>query len=210
MIARLGLLGVLFGAFWLSFAGQPVPARADEPQYVGRTRQQWVAEYDAGGEQQRSHAAWALSQFAVQQAGAADSMLWLNQLIQLVESNSSTVRYWGLTGLGQFLGKLDADHPACASALAVLQDSLKDTSASARVVAAEALARSGRPQAALPVLVEAMQHPQESVRIQATSALASLGEAARPALPTLQRATTDDSEYVKRIAARTIARLTAK
>jgi HEAT repeat protein len=210
MIARFGLAAVLIGGFGLPVAGQPASARGEEPQFVGRTRQQWVAEYDAGGEQQRSHAAWALSQFAVQQAGAADSMLWLNQLVQLVESNSPTVRYWGLTGLGQFLGKLDADHLARATGRDALQNSLNDTSASARVVAAEALARLGKPQSALPVLVAAMQSPQESVRIQATSALASLGETARPALPTLQRATTDDSEYVKRIASRAIARLTAK
>jgi HEAT repeat protein len=52
-----------------------------------------------------------------------------------------------------------------------------------------------------------MESPQESVRIQAVAALAKLGPAARQAVATLTAATTDPSEYVKRISSRALAQL---
>jgi HEAT repeat protein len=188
----------------------PLWAAAEEPRFVGRTREEWTAVLDSGSRRQRSQAAWALSQFAVQEAGPQNTMVWLNELYLLIESDSPTVRYWGLTGLGQFLTKIDASHPARDTALQVLMDSLKDRSPAARIAAAEALGRAGRPGRALPVLTDALQNPQEAIRIQAVKALENLGPAARPVLAELQAATTDTSEYVKRISTRTVATLEAK
>jgi HEAT repeat protein len=59
----------------------------------------------------------------------------------------------------------------------------------------------------LAVLVESLSHPQDAVRMQAITALERWGEAARPALASLRKATADSSEYVKRIATRALAKL---
>jgi HEAT repeat protein len=189
----------------LSLAGSTLAA--DEPRIIGRTRQDLVRELESGSRRQRVHAAWALSQLAVQQAGPDDTMVWLNELYLLVESDSSSVRYWGLVGLGQFLSKLDRNHPARATAVKVLTEALADRSLAARVAAAESLALAGQPRDALPVLIDAMKSPQESVRIQAVSALERLGSSAAPARATLQAAAEDASEYVKRISTRALQRL---
>jgi HEAT repeat protein len=182
-------------------------AVAEEHRFAGRTREEWVGELDSGNRRQRSHAAWALSQFAVQEAGPQNTMVWLNELYLLVESDSPSVRYWGLVGLGQFLPKLAANHPARATAVQVLATSLKDQSPGARLAAAEALARAGQTSTALPVLVAALKDPQEATRIQAAMALENLGESARAALPEIKAATSDVSEYVKRISLRTVGKL---
>lgn len=201
MIVRSSLLAICLAAGCLA------SAVAEEPRFAGRTREQWVAVLDSGNRRQRNHAAWALSQFAVQEAGPQNTMLWLNELYILIESDSASVRYWGLIGLGQFLTKIDASHPARATAVQVLAASLKDRSPGARLAAAEALGRAGQSAKALPVLVEALKDPQDAIRIQAAMALENLGEAARPALPELNAATSDTSEYVKRISSRTVGKL---
>src|SRR5687768_3876967 len=134
MIARSSLVAMCLVAVWS--AG----LLAEEARFAGRTREEWVAVLDSGSRRQRTHAAWALSQFAAQQAGPQNTMLWLNELYLLVESDSPSVRYWGLNGLGQFLTKIDPAHPARATAVQVLADSLKDKSPGARLAAAEALA----------------------------------------------------------------------
>ena len=53
----------------------------------------------------------------------------------------------------------------------------------------------------------AMSDPQDAVRIQAIAALEKLGESARPGEATLRAATTDSSEYVKRISTRALIKL---
>ncbi len=184
--------------------------RGEEPQYLGRTRQEWVAAYESGGRRERTHAAWAISNFAVEQVGPTNTTLWLNELCLLAESESPPVRYWGVLGLGRLLSKLEADPTARETALAALGAAMKDKSDGPRLAAAEALGRAGRVDTALPVLVAAMSSPQEAARIQAITALANLGSAARPALTTVQAATTDPSEYVKRISTRTVAALEAQ
>ena len=204
MNARSSLVAICLAAVWS--AGLV----AEETRFTGRTREEWVAVLDSGSRRQRSHAAWALSQFAVQEAGPQNTMLWLNELYLLVESDSPSVRYWGLVGLGQFLTKIDAGHPARDTAVQVLSAGLKDRSPGARLAAAEALGRAGQGNKALPVLVAALADSQEATRIQAVMALENLGQTAQPALPELKAAMTDASEYVKRISARAVGKLEAK
>ena len=201
MIVRSSLLALCLAA--VCWEG----AVAEQPRFAGRTREEWVGILDSGNRRQRSHAAWALSQFAVQEAGPQNTMVWLNELYLLVESDSPSVRYWGLVGLGTFLTKLDASHPARATAIQVLAASLKDQSPGARLAAAEALARTGQSRMALPVLIAGLRDAQEATRIQAAMALENLGESARAALPEIKAATADASEYVKRISSRTVGKL---
>lgn len=202
---RLPLSVVILFAIVLPLAAGDV--RGEEPRFLGRTRREWVATYESGGRRERSHAAWAISNFAVEQVGPTNTTLWLNELCLLAESESPPVRYWGVLGLGRLLPKLEENSAARETAVAAIQSAMKDKSDGPRLAAAEALGRAGRVDAALPVLVAAMSSPQEAARIQAASALANLGSAARPALATLQAATTDPSEYVKRISTRAVAAL---
>jgi HEAT repeat protein len=93
------------------------------------------------------------------------------------------------------------------AAVNTLMPLLEDKAAAPRIAAAQALGALGKSDQALPVLVAAMNDPQESVRIQAVAALEKLGPAARPAVETLRTATSDSSEYVKRISARALSSL---
>lgn len=199
----LRILALFAVGFPLAAAG----LRGEEPRFLDRTRQEWVAAYESGGRRERLHAAWAISNFAVEQVGPTNTTLWLNELCLLAESESPSVRYWGILGLGRLLPKLEENSTAHETAVAAIQSAMKDKSDGPRLAAAEALGRAGRVDAALPVLVAAMSSPQEAARVQAASALANLGSAARPALAALQAATTDPSEYVKRISMRAVAAL---
>jgi HEAT repeat protein len=192
-------------------AGAANTARADEPRFLGRTRKEWVSELEASaGRRRRSHAAWALAQMADREAGPTGTMVWLNELFLLCEDESSTVRYWGQLGVQNFALKLPPNHPARASTIKLLMDAATDSSLAARIVAAKTLAQMGHADQGLEVLVDALQDPQESVRIQAIAALEKLGPTARPAEAALRVATSDPSEYVKRIATRALETLAAK
>jgi hypothetical protein len=182
-------------------------ASGNEPQFLGRTRAQWVSQLESGDRHQRRHSAWAISQMAIEQVNAENAMLWLNELCLLTEGASSSARYWGANGLGQFIQKLGGERAATAKARQALANLLADHSAGPRLAAAEALCQAGDVQRGLPVLVTAMSHPQDAIRIQAVTALERLGEPARPALETLKAASSDSSEYVKRLAARALAKL---
>ena len=108
---------------------------------------------------------------------------------------------------GQRDGVKDGGQTAVVNTLLPVLD---DKSAAPRIAAAEVLGLFGRVDKALPILESAMNDPQESVRIQAVAALEKLGSAARPAEKTLQKATSDSSEYVKRISQRALNRMGAE
>ncbi len=180
---------------------------AAEPTFLGRTRQQWVDQLESGQRRQRAPAAWAIQQFAVDEINPQNELVWLNELLLLTESNSSTSRYWGAIGLGRMIDKLPANSVVRAKAFEALPTLLMDGSLAVRIAAADGLLPASDRKAALAVLTEALAHPQEAVRIQAVTALERWGEAARPAMSALQLATTDTSEYIKRISSRALAKL---
>lgn len=180
---------------------------ADQPQFLGRTREQWIGVLESGDRRNRAYAAWALAEFAVRETDDQNAMVWLNELLILCESPSLSVRYWGVVGLGRAAGKLEATHPARTKAIEVLQQLLADASPGVRLSAAEWVGPLGRSRRALPILVQAMSDENEATRVQAVSALERWGEAARPAIGTLRAATNDSSEYVKRISTRALQRL---
>lgn len=180
---------------------------AAEPQFQGRTRREWVDQAEGGSRRQRIHAAWAIQQFAVEQISPENELVWLNELLLLIESNSSSARYWGAMGLGRIAGKLPEQSVARSQALAALPSLFNDVSFAVRIGAADAMLAAGDRQKALAVLVSGLAHPQEAVRIQAASALERWGQEARPATEPLTQATSDSSEYVKRIATRVLSKL---
>jgi HEAT repeat protein len=168
-----------------------------------------VDQLESGQRRQRSHSAWAIQQFAVEQIGARDELVWLNELLLLTENPNPSARYWGTVGLGRIVTRLPAESAARAKALEALPTLFDDSSPAVRVAAADALLPAADRTAALGVLVEMLAHPQEAVRIQAATALERWGEAARPGQSAILKATNDTSEYVKRIAARAAKKLSA-
>jgi HEAT repeat protein len=174
-----------------------------QDKFLGRTASEWNQELSSSNSQTRIHAAWAIAQFAGQTA----SVDHLPALIHLSKDGDPTIRYWGATGLGLYGKAMKDNSNKIAPVIDALQPLLNDASAAPRLAAAGSIASVGKPDLALPVLVAAMDDPQESVRIQAVSALEKMGPAARPALPTLQIAASDSSEYVKRISERSLASL---
>jgi N-sulfoglucosamine sulfohydrolase len=98
----------------------------------------------------------------------------------------ASVRFWAVIGLTHAGTPDDATIEA-------LRNRLADPSAEVRIVAAEALCRVDRSQAAVPVLVDALKHDSHWVRLQAAGALDRIGERARPALAALKQAAADPS-----------------
>jgi HEAT repeat protein len=181
-----------------------------EETFLGRSVDEWSTALTSSEGQKRVHAAWAIAQLASKSAGGPNDQLHFAELVKLLSDSDSSVRYWGVQGLGAFaerLAKRDGGQMAVVNALLPLLD---DKSPAPRTAAAQALGVLGQSEKALPVLVAAMRDPQDSVRIQAVAALEKLGPAAKPAQATLQAATSDSSEYVKRISQRALARLEAE
>ena len=105
----------------------------------------------------------------------------LEELVKLLGDDEPALRYWGATGLVA-LGK-DA-----APAVDALVRAIEDPAPNVRIAAAEALLNLGRTDDALPVLIAGLEHPTAFVRLRAINVLDRLGEQARPALPTIERA----------------------
>jgi hypothetical protein len=189
---------VLCLPLWIS-----TPAVADDATFLGRTPDQWFARLESTKAVERAEAAWAIAQIADRYPYYVGS--------GLAKSADPTVQYWHVQALQRIVQSKVTRAEVRDTARQVLQDGLAtEVPPAIRITAAESLGLLGDTDRALPVLMEAMSHPQEAVRIQAVSALEKLGESARPAGSTLRAATTDSSEYVKRISARALQKLDSK
>lgn len=134
----------------------------------------------------------------------------LPKLIAALEDPSEPIRWWAAQGC-TMLG------PAAAPAEAALKKRLSDESGAVQVAAAEALARQGQLDVAMPVLarwVRDTDHP--AFALQAANVLDRLGEAARPALGMLKELFANlpkgekGQQYPVRILGRIIAVLEGK
>jgi hypothetical protein len=175
--------------------------------FLGHSFEQWSEMLNSSQQTERTYAAWALSQIATHSAGKPNDQVYFAELVKLIHDNDPTVRYWGVLGLAGYANRLDAKdggRTAVANSVAPLLD---DNAPAPRIAAAQTIGKLGQPAKALPVLVAAMSDPQDSVRIQAATALEKLGDAARPAIGTLEKGTSDSSEYVKRISERSLESL---
>jgi len=178
---------------WLSLTAA---AAAQPPAFLGRSASQYELELKSGLPQTRHLAAWSLAQMGSPARDALNAAL---------AHDDPTVRYWAVHGLSRIALSSPVDAPLRQSLAAALAPLLDDKSAAPRLAAAETLARLGRREEALPVLVQALADPQEATRIAAIESLARLGPLAAPAKQQIAAATSDPSEYVKRIAARWLA-----
>lgn len=126
----------------------------------------------------------------------------LSKLAAALEDPSEAIRWWGAQGCA-ILGT------KAAPAAAALQKCLEDPSGAVQVAAAEALARQGKVDAALPVLEKWLgntDHPWFA--LQAANVLDRLGAAARPALPAMKAV--NDKGYLQRIMGHAVRALEEK
>jgi arylsulfatase A-like enzyme len=106
----------------------------------------------------------------------------LPQFIEALSDPCEPMRWWAAQGCTMLREK-------AASAEAALRRCLTDKSGAVQVVAAEALARLGKPGAALPVLEHWIQQTNSPpFALQAGNVLDRLDEVARPALPAINAA----------------------
>ena len=180
-----------------------IPLLADDA-FLGRSFDQWSEQISSTESQKRLYAAWAVAQFSARGDNSADATQF-KTLTRLVGDSDASVRYWGVQGLAAYAQRrTDGDQK---QTVALLLPLLDDKAAAPRIAAAEALALLGHTEKALAVIVAAMDDAQDATRIQAASALERLGPAARPAMGTLEKGTSDSSEYVKRISERALVAL---
>lgn len=114
------------------------------------------------------------------------------ELRKQLASDVPVLRYWAATGLLALAGD------AAPARLDLERAMRTDPSWPVRIVAAEAAAGLGsgpEPVAMLAGVVD--DAPQWQLRLQALNALTFLGDAAKPALPSVQRAAESDQEYVR-------------
>ena len=106
----------------------------------------------------------------------------LPRLIEALGDASEPMRWWGAQGctmLGKEAAPAEDDLLAC----------LDDASGAVQIAAAEAMARLGQPEVALPVLQRWIEQTDNlAFNLQAGNVLARLGESARPALPMMKSA----------------------
>jgi hypothetical protein len=166
-----------------------------------------------GYEASRQPGVFPLSEaFAVATLAADRSAAHLPRLIAALSHASEHVRWWAAQGCAILAEKArTAEGP--------LRARLGDASGAVRVAAAEALARLGQPEAALPVLEACLADLQAPfVALQAANVLDRMGVTARPALPTMQRVLSltdkivpeNGPHYVHRALQRTVAVLEGK
>lgn len=109
-----------------------------------------------------------------------------------IASQDEVARYWAATGL-LILGSRAA--PAKADLRKAMAE---DVSPQVRIVVAEALAGLGDLEDALAALTSLADGGLPwQVKLQALNALTALGDAARPALPTFERAAVSQQEYLR-------------
>ena len=105
----------------------------------------------------------------------------LPKLIDALGDPNEALRWWAAQGCTML-------RENAAPAEAALRGRLSDASGAVQVAAAEALARSGRADAALPVLERWLDSSTHAFfALQAANVLERLGKTARPSLPVMQR-----------------------
>ena len=132
---------------------------------------------------------------------ASDGPARIPQLLDALENKDPSIRYWAATGIGNI-------GPPAKSTQTRIAQHLNDSSPSVRIAAARAVAKLGSPEEALPVLEAALQSDHQWGRLAAAIVLDEMDEEARPALPSLKQALSNQpNKYIVRVANRAINEL---
>jgi arylsulfatase A-like enzyme len=132
-------------------------------------------------------AVMALAALAIQRDPAN-----LQTFITNVTASNPVLRYWAASGCLMLGGR------AAAAATALEKRMDTDAWPQVRIVAAEALARIGRTGRSIPYLATVVDtHDNPRVRLQALNSLTFVGEAARPALPSIRTAASSTDTFLR-------------
>jgi N-sulfoglucosamine sulfohydrolase len=139
----------------------------------------------------------------------------VGQLTDLLADPHSCIRYWAAIGcliriqmqnaapeegrLTQLIEKIVE--------LSLKERAIKDASPDVRITAAEALVELGHAETGLAALSELLQSENEPVALHAANAFECLGEAAKPALPTVSKVAGKSQGYVERATSFTAEKL---
>ncbi|NOX56385.1 MAG: sulfatase-like hydrolase/transferase, partial [Planctomycetes bacterium] len=103
------------------------------------------------------------------------------ELTKVLTDDDAAVRYWGAVAFAASPAKTLQQR-------ATLVDALGDSSLTVRIEAANALARAGEIQPALPVLIQCLESDSKAAVLHAARTIELLGEKARAAVPAMQAA----------------------
>ena len=123
-----------------------------------------------------SKVAWEKIIDAAELVGRAKESKFVTNL----KSEDETIRYWATIGLGAYEKKLSND------SLSALEKALKDSSASVRIEAANALIQNGSTETAIAVLIEELEHKNLIVVTHAARTIELLGDRAKKALSAMK------------------------
>lgn len=139
----------------------------------------------------------------VELAAEASQPTNANRLAEQLTSTHPIIRYWAAIGVGntarnEAAGRRSEEKRAEVPALVALLD---DPHACVRIAAARALCRFGELSSGLEQLSKELSGDLQWARLEAAIVLDELDEAARPALPAMQQALTDQpNKYIIRVA----------
>lgn len=102
------------------------------------------------------------------------------ELIQNLNSENASIRYWGAIGLGALENGLTK------SSIMALKKALEDSSPSVRIEAANSLVRAGNSEPALSRLIEELDHKNLIVVTHAARTIELLGDLAKKAAPAME------------------------
>jgi len=166
--------------------------------HLGKSLAQWRSQLESSDRVERLIAARSIGEIAIAgDRGAAKAVL------ASVDNNDPGVRYWGVIALGQ----MDSISRAAKARLA---RALDDEAADVRVWAAHALVQLGDPGRPVEVLIDVLSGPEETARLHAAHALDDIGDDAKPAIPALEKAMSDEFDYVQRVARHALFELGAR
>lgn len=136
-----------------------------------------------GFEASRAPSAYPIERvFALATLASERNTANLPKFIAALEDTSEPILWWAAQGCGMLRQK-------AAPAESALRNRLQDQSGAVQVAAAEALARIGKTDAALPALERWLQNTNAPFfALQAANVFDRLGEQARPSLPALKQA----------------------
>lgn len=150
---------------------------------------------------QGNQASQALGRLVEMATKASDGPGALGDLVNGLSDENASVRYWSATGIGNIGAEAAQAKSAVVAALA-------DSSPSVRIAAARALAKLGDAAQAIEVLQQELKSEHQWGRLAAAIVLDEMDEQAKPAIPALKAALSDQpNKYIVRVANRALNEL---
>lgn len=124
-------------------------------------------------------------------------------LVEALGNEEPAIRCWGAIGLAICAAADDA--AASQATVKTLERALNDPHESVRLYAADALARTGQFDKAVPALAAGLASADAWARLQAVNMLDRLDDDAQAAFSAIAAAAADENEYVRRVVAHVLA-----